>query len=182
MVKKVNITAIRLRDLKPYKNNAKIHTPEQIEHIKKSIERYDYLVPIIVDENNMILSGHGRYEALIKENNLDELVDCIVKKGLTDKQKQKFILEDNAINQETGFDTEILKEEFISIGLMEDIEEEILGFDQNDINKILNNIVDEEIPIEETEKTDFSLEEYEKIISLKCPSCGYTADREKFKG
>ena len=137
MVKKVNITAIRLRDLKPYKNNAKIHTPEQIEHIKKSIERYDYLVPIIVDENNMILSGHGRYEALIKENNLDELVDCIVKKGLTDKQKQKLILEDNAINQETGFDTEILKEEFISIGLMEDIEEEILGFDQNDINKIL---------------------------------------------
>ena len=65
---------------------------------------------------------------------------------------------------------------------MGDIEEEILGFDQNDINKILNNIEDEEIPIEETEKSDFSLEEYEKIITLKCPSCGYTADREKFKG
>lgn len=179
MVKKIKITPIKLKDLKPYKNNAKIHTSEQIEHIKKSIERYDYLVPIIVDENNMILSGHGRYEALIQENNLEDTVDCIVKKGLTEKQKKKFILEDNAINQETGFDTELLKEELINIGLVENIDEELLGFNQKDIDKILNT-VDEEIPIE-SPKNSFSLEEYEKVITLKCPKCGHIATREEFK-
>ncbi|WP_304158214.1 ParB/Srx family N-terminal domain-containing protein [Fusobacterium ulcerans] len=175
MRRKVKIKSIQLSELKPYKNNSKIHTPEQIEDIKKSIDTFSYLVPIVIDENNMILSGHGRYEALKLNGNLDEYIDCIVKEGLTEAQKKKFIISDNAINQKTGFDREMLKNEFIDLGLMEDIGEGIIGLDESYINDILK--LGEE---EEEENGDFELDDVEKTVTLRCPECGYIAVRDNF--
>lgn len=175
MPRKVKIKSVQLSELKPYKNNSKIHTPEQIEDIKKSIDTFSYLVPIVIDENNMILSGHGRYEALKLNGNLDEYVDCVVKKGLTEDQKKKFIISDNAINQKTGFDKEILKNEFIELGLMEDIGEGIIGFDESFIIEILK--LGEGV---EEIKDDFELDDVEKTVTLRCPQCGFIAVRDNF--
>lgn len=67
----MKIEQLRVLDLKPYENNAKIHTNEQIAQIRKSIEEFGYNDPIAVDENNMIIEGHGRYLAL-KDMDFDD--------------------------------------------------------------------------------------------------------------
>ena len=61
----MEIVKININNLKPYKNNAKVHTPEQIKQIKKSIEEFGMNDPIAVwGEDNLIVEGHGRIEAL----------------------------------------------------------------------------------------------------------------------
>ena len=80
----MEIVKIKIEDLKPYENNAKIHTEEQIEQIKKSIEEFGMNDPIAVwGEENTIVEGHGRLEAL-KELGYTE-IDCIRLDHLTDE-------------------------------------------------------------------------------------------------
>lgn len=58
------LMTVKIEDLKPYNKNVKRHTKKQIKHIVNSIKESGYIAPIEIDENNMIISGHGRYEAL----------------------------------------------------------------------------------------------------------------------
>ena len=60
----MKIEKISIEKIKPYENNAKLHPPEQIEQIKKSIIEFGNNDPIAIDENNVIIEGHGRYFAL----------------------------------------------------------------------------------------------------------------------
>lgn len=83
------IQQIDPKALKPYKNNAKIHTDEQVGQIILSIQDFGFNDPIAVDENNMIIEGHGRQLAAIRMG-LDQ-VPCIRLSGLTDEQKKAYI-------------------------------------------------------------------------------------------
>lgn len=109
----MKIEKVKVEDLKPYPNNAKRHTKKQIEQIKKSIKDFGYNDPIALDENNMIIEGHGRYEAL-KQLDYKE-IDCIRLNNLTEQQKKAYILAHNKLNLETGFNDEILVDELNSI-------------------------------------------------------------------
>ena len=109
----MEIEKVKVEDIKPYANNAKRHTKKQIEQIKKSIKDFGYNDPIALDENNMIIEGHGRYEAL-KQLDYKE-VDCIRLNKLTEQQKKAYILAHNKLNMETGFNDEILVDELNSI-------------------------------------------------------------------
>ena len=120
----MKIEVIPLSALKPYENNAKIHTPEQVEQIRKSIEGFGFNDPIAVDENNMVIEGHGRLLAL-KEMGRTE-VECIRLAGLTEEQKKAYILIHNKLTMNTGFDLDILPSELQSI---EGIDMSFFGFD-----------------------------------------------------
>lgn len=109
----MQIELIKVEDIKPYDNNAKRHPKKQIEKIKKSILEFGFNDPIAVDENNMIIEGHGRYEA-IKQLGHKE-VECIRLSNLTEEQKKSYILVHNKLNMETGFDDKILAKELDSI-------------------------------------------------------------------
>ena len=109
----MEVIKIKIKDLKPYQNNAKRHTKKQIEQIKKSIQEFGFNDPIAIDENNMIIEGHGRCEAL-KELGYKE-VECIRLNNLSEEQKRAYILVHNKLNMETGFDNEILAKELDSI-------------------------------------------------------------------
>ena len=122
----MKIEKIRINDLKPYKNNAKIHTPEQVEQIKKSIQEFGFNDPIAVDENNMVIEGHGRLLA-VKALGWTE-VDCIRLDSMTDEQKRAYIHIHNQLTMNTGFDLEILEAELKNI---EDIDMEFYGFDMD---------------------------------------------------
>ena len=102
-----------INELKPYKNNAKKHPQNQIDKIKKSIEEFGFNDPIGIDENNMIIEGHGRYEAL-KQMGLKQ-VPCIELNNMTEEQKKAYILVHNKLNMDTGFDNSILNDELLSI-------------------------------------------------------------------
>ena len=82
---KLNIEIISIDELKEYENNVKLHPKEQIEQIKKSISNFNMIDPIGIDEDNVIIEGHGRLEAC-KELGYKE-VPCIRLTHLNEEQK-----------------------------------------------------------------------------------------------
>ena len=109
----MDIEKIDINLIKPYAGNAKRHPKKQIEKIKKSILDFGFNDPLAIDENNMLIEGHGRYEAL-KQLSYKE-VECIRLTNLTEEQKKAYILVHNKLNMETGFDDDILAKELDSI-------------------------------------------------------------------
>ena len=122
----MKLEVIPVSGLKPYENNAKIHTPEQVEQICRSIQDFGFNDPIAVDENNMIIEGHGRLLAVQKLG--WEEVECIRLVGLTGEQKRAYIHIHNQLTMNTGFDMEILEAELKSI---EGIDMGFFGFDMD---------------------------------------------------
>lgn len=120
----MEIIQIDAKDIKPYQNNAKMHSREQIEQIKKSIEEFGNNDPIAIDENNVIIEGHGRYYALT-ELGYDKL-ECIRLSHLTEEQKKAYILVHNKLTMNTDFDFGLLDSELKEI---QNIKMEDFGFD-----------------------------------------------------
>lgn len=133
----MKIEKIDINKIKPYENNAKIHTPEQIEQIKKSIQEFGMNDPIAVwGKDNLIVEGHGRLEAL-KQLGYTE-VECIRLDHLTDEERRAYTLAHNKLTMNTDFDIDILNDELFNI---DNIDMELFGFDV-------------ELPIEEHELTE----------------------------
>lgn len=116
---KLEITYIKIDNLRMYKNNAKLHPEEQVNQIATSIEKFGFNDPIAVDENNVIIEGHGRLLAvkkLIADNKFDcDDLPCIVLKGLTEQQKKAYILAHNKLTMISGFDLDVLNQELAGI-------------------------------------------------------------------
>lgn len=109
----MNFEKISIEKIIEYENNAKIHTEEQIEQICNSIREFGNNDPIAVDENNVIIEGHGRLYALRKLG-FDE-VDVIRLTHLNEQQKKAYILAHNKLTMNTGFDLEKLQIEIENI-------------------------------------------------------------------
>lgn len=135
----MKIEKIKLTEIKPYENNAKKHPKEQIEQIKKSIKEFGMCDPIAIDENNVIIEGHGRYTALEQLGYKE--VDCIRIENLTEEQKRAYILIHNKLTMNTGFD-------------MEKLEKEIEGIKSIDMSYFDFDLYPEEIEIPEVETED----------------------------
>jgi DNA modification methylase len=132
---------VKLSDLKPYKNNAKIHTDKQIELVKKSIQRNEYIQPIAVDKNNVIIIGHCRYQALLSMENQPDTVEVVDCSHLKPAQVKKLRILDNKAN-ESKWDDKLLQIEvssiFNNISLdMVDVDE--IGLSKAEIEKYMPN-------------------------------------------
>ena len=161
----MEIIKIKLNNLKPYEKNAKIHTQEQIEQIKKSIEQFGMNDPIAVwGEENLIVEGHGRLEAL-KELGYDE-VECIRLDHLTDEERKAYTLAHNKLTMNTDFDYGILDEEL----------DDILSINMEDFGFITHNI-------DWANVDDLSEDTYEKPEKemLECPHCHHIDSKNHFK-
>ena len=139
---KLNVEYIPIGDIKPYKNNAKIHTAEQIEQIKKSIEEFGMNDPIgIWGKDNIIVEGHGRLIACL-DLGYDE-VPVIRLDDLTDEQRRAYTLIHNQTTMNTGFDIDILNEELENI----EIDMSDYGFDiEFDDIEEQKEIIEDEVP------------------------------------
>ena len=135
----MKIELLAIDKIKMYENNAKLHPREQIEQIKKSILEFGNNDPIAVDENNVIIEGHGRYLALSELGYTD--IEVIRLSHLTDEQKKAYILARNKLTMNSGFDMEILELELEDIT---NINMEDFGFDFEDIEEIEEDIEDVE--------------------------------------
>jgi len=148
---------IPIADIKPYPNNAKIHPPEQIEQIKQSLEQYDYIQPICVDKNNVIVIGHGRYDALKDKGGDLEVVDLSY---LSDDQVKKLRILDN----------KLVSGEWDKKTLQQEIENIYGGFD--DMDKIMDELAISEkelndlAPVLETEGDDDIPEDVKPVTKL----------------
>lgn len=160
MSKIKNIVEKNIEDLIPYVRNARIHTSEQVTRIAASIKEFGFINPVLIDKNNGIIAGHGRVEAAKKLNM--ETVPCIFVEHLTEIQKRAYILADNKLALDSGWDEEMLKIE------LEELSEsnfyiDFLNFDI-DLNK------DAELEISENttpEKEIAYKEQYGVIVMCK---------------
>lgn len=109
----MQIEKIKVSEIIPYADNAKLHPEKQVKQIISSINEFGFNDPIAIDENNVVIEGNGRLMA-IKELGYEE-VDCIRIEGLTDDQKRAYILVHNQLTMNTGFDIDILNRELEKI-------------------------------------------------------------------
>ena len=116
--------------LLPYARNARTHSPEQIAQIAASIKEFGFLAPVIVSEDNTILCGHGRFYAAQKIGL--KKIPCIKESHLTEAQRRAYIIADNKLSLNAGWDNELLAVEIADLQ-GEDFDVSLLGFDEKEI-------------------------------------------------
>ena len=113
IMSKLNIEIVDIEEIKESNYNSRIHSDAQVEKIANSIEEFGFVNPIIIDEGNEIIAGHGRYTAA-RYLKLKE-VPTIRLTHLTEDKKRAFIIADNKIALSGEWDYDMLKEEFDTI-------------------------------------------------------------------
>lgn len=113
-----------IKDLKPYKKNAKKHPKEQVEHIANSIKEFGFTQPVLIDKNNCVVAGHGRILGA-KAAGLKE-VPTLCLDDLTEEQIKAYRLADNKLN-ESDWDSVLLAEELDELNSVLDMEQ--FGFE-----------------------------------------------------
>ena len=104
----------KVADLKPYKNNARTHSPEQVAQIAASIKEWGWTQPVLVDEADGVLAGHGRLEAAASLGIAE--VPVIVASGWSEAQKRAYVLADNQLALNAGWDENLLRVEIGALG------------------------------------------------------------------
>ena len=126
---KVKITPVR--ELRPHPNNARTHSRKQVKQIAKSIEKFGFCNPVLVDDAKQIIAGHGRVEAA-KLLRLEVVPTCLIC-HLSEAEKRAYILADNKLAENAGWDRELLAIELQ--GLIElDVDIELTGFETAEID------------------------------------------------
>jgi len=120
----LKVEYLPIGDLTPYKNNAKLHTQEQIDQIKESISQFGMNDPIGIWKDGLIIEGHGRWMACCEMD--FEKVPVIRLDHLTDEERRAYTLAHNKLTMNTDYDLELLDLELDGI---EDIDMTSFGFD-----------------------------------------------------
>jgi DNA modification methylase len=126
--------------LRPYPGNARTHSPKQIKQISRSINQFGFNNPVLVDDDDQIIAGHGRVEAA-KLLNM-KTVPTVRLSHLTDDEKRAYILADNRLAEKAGWDNDLLA---IELQGLVDIGFDVLltGFEPAEVDIIIEGIGDE---------------------------------------
>lgn len=136
----MKIELIKIKDLLPYPRNARTHSRKQIRQIAKSISRFGFCNPLLVDDDNRIIAGHGRKEAA-DSLGLGE-VPAIRLSHLSPDEMRAYILADNRLAEKAGWDREILAIELqhlVDIGF----EIDLTGFEPTEVDLLMDDLADE---------------------------------------
>jgi len=128
---------VPLARIVPYARNARTHSKEQVAQIRASFREFGVLSPCLVDEQYNLLVGHGRLKAA-QEENLNE-INCVIVEGLTDAQKRAYILADNRLALNAGWDDEMLSVELSDLQANA-FDLSLLGFSDAEMNKLMGGM------------------------------------------
>jgi ParB-like chromosome segregation protein Spo0J len=167
-------------DLIPYVNNARTHSEQQVLQIAASIKEFGFTNPVLVDGENGIIAGHGRVLAA-KKLGLDK-VPTIELKHLTKTQKKAYILADNRLALNSGWNNDLLALELGELKL-EGFNLELIGFEvstitENNFNPNINpTYTEKEIDSKDFDRANSNIEKTitgteRKFIGVICPNCG----------
>lgn len=124
----------RLADLKEAERNSRTHSPQQIDQIVASMDEFGWTNPILIDEHGEIIAGHGRKMAALLKG-LEE-GPCVVLRGLTPEQKRAYLIADNQIPDNAGWNMGMLKAEVEALADL-DFNIDLLGFDSSFLDSLL---------------------------------------------
>lgn len=156
-MKEMSIEYLNLNEIKPYENNPR-NNDEAVKYVANSIKEFGFKVPIIIDQNNVIVAGHTRLKAAEKLN--IEKVPCIRASDLSENQIKAFRIADNKVGEIATWDLDKLN-----------IELENIDLDMSDFNFTLDFQKNDQLINEskEIDTSDFDDEKFE----LECPRCGF---------
>ena len=164
-VVRLEIIYKKIDDLIPYVNNTRTHTEEQINQVASSIKEFGFTHPVLIDPEGGIIAGHCRTLAA-KKLKFKE-VPCIELSNLTEAQKKAYIIADNKLALNAGWNEELLKLEIESLKEL-DFDLYLLGFDSLELEDLLSES-------QEIEMKDFfeEIEQKEKVEkTFICEHCG----------
>ncbi|MGS0745900.1 site-specific DNA-methyltransferase [Syntrophomonas erecta subsp. sporosyntropha] len=139
---------VNIDRLVPYARNARTHSKEQILQLRASLREFGFVNPVIVDKDLNVIAGHGRILAA-KEEGITE-VPCVFAEHLTETQKRAYIIADNRLALNAGWDAEMLSVELADLQAA-DFDVSLLGFDDAELNKLLGGA-------EDVKEDDFDVE------------------------
>lgn len=135
MEKEMQYYLADVSELIPYVRNARTHSEAQVAQIAASIREFGFLSPILVAEDNTILAGHGRLAAALKLGL--KKVPCVKENHLTETQKRAYIIADNKLSLNAGWDSELLAVELSELEGA-DFNLDLLGFDEAELSSIFD--------------------------------------------
>lgn len=142
----------------PYVNNARTHSPEQLNKLRSSLREFGFINPVIIDRDFNVIAGHGRILAA-KAENISE-VPCVFVDYLTPAQKKAYIIADNRMALDAGWDEEMLKVEIEALQA-DDFDLGLTGFDEKELAAFFDDDSD-------TKDDDFDVDgELEKPCTTK---------------
>jgi ParB-like chromosome segregation protein Spo0J len=158
------IEEIKVDDLIPYATNSRTHSAEQVAQIAASMVEFGWTNPVLIDTRGTIVAGHGRVMAARKLGM--ETVPCIRLGHLSPGQVRAYVIADNKLAMNAGWDEEMLKAE-LNILKEEGFDIGLTGFTEDEMSRLFNEVVEPDQPSDFNEvgediKTDF-----------RCPKCSY---------
>ncbi len=147
------MTLVSIDKLVPYINNARTHSPEQISKLRSSLREFGFINPVIIDKDFNIIAGHGRVLAA-KAEGINE-VPCVLVDYLTEVQKKAYIIADNRMAMDAGWDEELLKVELEALEGA-DFDLALTGFDEDEIEDFFK-----------VDKTDVKDDDYDLTKALE---------------
>ncbi len=153
----------KVADLVPYARNARTHTDEQVAQIAASIKEFGWTNPVLTDDSNGIVAGHGRVLAARKLG-LDE-VPTLPLAGLTKAQMRAYVLADNKLAENAGWDREMLA---LELGDLRDegFDLGLIGFSADELNGLIE--IPDFAPATEADQGDL-----DSLKPITCPECGH---------
>lgn len=127
---------VPITKLVPYVNNARTHSPEQINKLRSSLREFGFINPVIIDRDYGVIAGHGRILAA-KEEGIAE-VPCVFADHLTEAQKKAYIIADNRMAMDAGWDEALLRVEIESLQAA-DFDPLLTGFDEKELSKLFDD-------------------------------------------
>lgn len=172
---------VPITKLVPYQNNARTHSPEQINKLRSSLREFGFINPVIIDRDFGVIAGHGRILAA-KEEGFTE-VPCVFADHLTEAQKKAYIIADNRMSLDAGWDEELLRVEIEALQGM-DFDPLLTGFDEKELSDLFKDdaeVKEDDFDVDaELEKPAFSCAGDIWHIGKHTVICGDSTDSATF--
>ena len=169
MSKDYQYTKINIDEIKPYERNARIHSSKQIKQIMEAIKAFGFTNPLLIDDENNLIAGHGRLEA-VKQLNIIDFKDkplkelpAIIITGLSEADKKALIIADNKIAENASWDYDLLQAEFQELEAV-NYDLDLMGFDN--LDEIMGADIDVEQETKEIKEVEIN-QKYELLIKCK---------------
>lgn len=161
---KLTVTEVDINSIIPYEHNPR-NNEKAVAYVADSIRNFGFKVPIVIDKDNVIVTGHTRYKAALSLNM--DTVPCIVATDLTPEQAKAFRIADNKVSEYSKWDETLLSQELKVISEL-NFDFETLGFQEWEAEQLLN-------PVSIDDISEFFVDKEPKEKKrqiVKCPLCG----------